>query len=162
MKRLALTGLLAALAAVARAGDVPSAIAHEISQKFVTACEGGKVSEALALYTDDAVVVYPSEGASADGKVELAKVLGDLCEEGLGKSKWLGGSGAWLGPGENTIIATGAWETAGVDADGKPVSVIVRTTEVLVKTPDGWKYKLDHASVGVPLPAPGPEKSSSR
>jgi len=162
MKRIALSVLLAALPTAARAGDVPSAIAHEISQKFVTACEGGKVSDALALYADDAVVVYPSEGARADGKVELAKVLADLCEEGLGKSKWLGGRGAWLGSGENTIVATGTWETAGVDADGKPVSVIVRTTEVLVKTADGWKYKLDHASVGVPLPAPTPESPTTK
>jgi len=156
MKRLALTVLVAAAASVAQAGDVPSAIAHELSQKFVSACEAGKVSEAIALYVDDAVVVYPSEGAHADGRAELTKALGDLCQEGLGKSRWLGGRGAWFGTGENAIVATGAWETSGVDADGKTVSVTVRTTELLVKTPTGWKYTLDHASVGVPLPAPTP------
>ena len=154
MKRFALMILVAAGPFAAHAGDVPSAIAHELSQKFVTACEAGKVSEALALYVDDAVVVYPSENARAAGKAEIAKVLGDLCEAGLGRSRWLGGSGAWFGTGENAIVATGAWETSGEGPDGKPVSVIVRTTELLVKTPDGWKYRLDHASVGVPLPAP--------
>jgi len=154
MKRLALAALLAALASAAHAGDVPSALAHELSQKFVTACENGKVNEALALYVDDAVVVYPSEGARAEGKAAIAKVLADLCQAGLGKSKWLGGSGAWFGTGENAIVATGSWETSGEGPDGKSVSVIVRTTELLVKTPDGWKYRLDHASAGVPLPQP--------
>ncbi len=152
--RLALAALLAVLSSAARAGDVPSAIAHELSQKFITACEAGKVSEALALYLDDAVVVFPSEGARAEGKAELAKALADLCQEGVGKSKWLGGRGAWFGTGENAIVATGAWETSGEDPDGKPVSVVVRTTEFLVKTPAGWKYLLDHASVGVPVPPP--------
>jgi ketosteroid isomerase-like protein len=153
MKRIALAALFALLASAARAGDVPSAIAHELSQKFVTVCEAGKPSEALALYVDDAVVVFPSEGAPANGKAEVAKLLGDLCEAGLGKSKWLGGRGAWFGTGENAIVATGGWETSGVDPDGKPVSVIVRTTEFLVKTPTGWKYRLDHASIGIPVPA---------
>ena len=156
MKRIALAVLFAVLASAARAGDVPSALAHELSQKFVSACEAGKLSEALALYADDAVVVYPNEGARAEGKAAIAKVLADLCEAGLGKSKWLGGSGAWFGTGENAIVATGTWETSGVGPDGKPVSVTVRTTELLVKTPDGWKYQLDHASVGVPLPTPTP------
>ena len=159
MKHVALALFVATLASTAHAGDVPSALAHELSQKFVTACEAGKVSEALALYLDDAVVVYPSVGARADGKAEIAKVLGDLCEAGLGKSKWLGGRGAWFGTGEKAIVATGSWETSGVGPDGKPVSVIVRTTELLVKTPDGWKYQLDHASVGVPPPEPTPPTS---
>ncbi len=154
MKRLALAALLMGPAPAAWAGDVPSALAHELSQKFVTACENGKMDEALALYVDDAVVVYPSEGARAEGKAAIAKVLADLCQEGLGKSRWLGGSGAWFGSGENAIVATGAWETSGVDAQGTTVSVTVRTTELLVKTPDGWKYRLDHASIGVPLPEP--------
>jgi ketosteroid isomerase-like protein len=157
MRGLALGALLATLASVADAGDVPSALAHELSQKFIDACESGKVSEALALYADDAVVVFPSEGARAEGKAEIAKLLSATCGPDTGKSKWLGGRGAWLGAGENTIVATGAWETSGEGPDGKPVSVTVRTTEVLVKTADGWKYKLDHASVGVPLPPPTPE-----
>jgi ketosteroid isomerase-like protein len=154
MTRIALAALFALLASAARAGDVPSAIAHEISQKFVSACEAGKLGEALALYADDAVVVFPSQGAPANGKAEIAKLLGDLCEAGAGsKSKWLGGRGAWFGTGENAIVASGRWETSGVDPDGKPVSVIVRTTELLVKTATGWRYRLDHASVGVPAPA---------
>ncbi len=155
MNRLALTSLLAStlLASYARAGDVPSAIAREISQKFINACEAGKVSEALSMYVDDAVIVFPSEGARAEGKPAIAKALAELCQEGMGKSKWLGGNGAWFGTGENAIVATGAWETSGEGPDGKTVRVTVRTTELLVKTPDGWKYRIDHASVGVPLPA---------
>jgi ketosteroid isomerase-like protein len=156
VKRLVLGALFAAVSVTAQAGDVPSAIAHELSQKFVTACEAGKVSEALALYLDDAVVVYPNEGARAEGKTAIAKVLADLCEAGLGKSKWMGGSGAWFGTGENAIVASGTWQTSGEGPDGKTVSVTIRTTELLVKTPDGWKYRIDHASVGVPLPAPTP------
>ena len=140
----------------AAAGDVPSALAHELSQKFVTACEAGKVSEALALYVDDAVVVFPSEGARANGKAEVAKLLGETCGADTARSKWLGGSGAWFGEGQSAILATGAWETSGEGPDGKTVRVTVRTTELLVKTPDGWKYRLDHASVGVPAPEPPP------
>lgn len=156
MRRLALAAIVAASlsAASARAGDVPSALAHELSQKFITACEAGKVSEALALYLEDAVVVFPSEGARAEGRTAIGKLLSETCGPDTGKSKWLGGSGAWFGTGESAIVATGAWETSGVDAEGKTVTVTVRTTELLVKTPDGWKYKLDHASVGVPLPEP--------
>ncbi|MEX2205003.1 MAG: nuclear transport factor 2 family protein [Myxococcota bacterium] len=155
MKRLAALAIVAATlsAAPAHAGDVPSALAHELSQKLVSACEAGKLDEALALYVDDAVVVFPSEGAAARGKADVAKLLAQNCGEDTGKSKWIGGTGAWFGTGENAILATGAWETSGVDADGKTVRVTVRTTELLVKTPDGWKYRLDHASVGVPLPA---------
>jgi ketosteroid isomerase-like protein len=156
MKRALLVLAMAFGSFTAEADDLPSAIAHELSQKFVTACEAGKVDEALALYLDDAVVVFPSEGAAARGKADVAKLLAQNCGPDTGKSKWLGGTGAWLGEGQLVIVANGAWETSGQDAQGKTVSVTIRTTEVLVKTPDGWKYRLDHASVGVPPPEPTP------
>jgi ketosteroid isomerase-like protein len=157
-RRALLSGLIGCslAASAARADDLPSALAHELSQKFVTACEAGKVRDALALYLADAVAVFPSEGARANGRAEIAKLLSETCGTDTGRSKWLGGSGAWFGAGENAIVATGAWETSGVDAQGKTVTVTVRTTELLVKTPDGWKYRLDHASVGVPPPEPTP------
>jgi hypothetical protein len=100
VRRLALLAIVAASlsAAAARAGDVPSVIANELSQKFVTACEAGKVSEALALYLDDAVVVFPSEGGRANGKAELAKLLSETCGVDTGKSKWLGGAAPGSAP----------------------------------------------------------------
>jgi ketosteroid isomerase-like protein len=57
----------------------------------------------------------------------------------------------------DAIAATGRWRQRATGPDGKPVEVVVRTTEVLVRGAEGWRYVSDHASVGLPAAAPEAE-----
>ena len=43
-------------------------------------------------------------------------------------------------------------EGALADANGKRMTSHVRTTEVIVKSGAGWRYVVDHASIGLPPP----------
>jgi ketosteroid isomerase-like protein len=73
VRRAALALCLLALAAGARAADDPDKIAEAVGEKFGAACGAGKVDEVLALYRDDARVVYPGAGQTASTPAELRK-----------------------------------------------------------------------------------------
>jgi ketosteroid isomerase-like protein len=152
MRALALT-LLCVVASSARAADDPAAIAKIVGDKFAAACAAGNVAAVLALYRDDARVVYPGAGQSAAGKAELRGMVEATCRKGGGPELKLNGYRAVFVDAKHTTIASlGDWSMAGTGPDGKPTVTPVRATEVLVKDKAGWRYAVDHASVGIPLP----------
>ena len=55
--------------------------------------------------------------------------------------------------GDDYLVNVGRWENSFTTANGRHVTMDVRTTEVLARTGDKWLYLVDHASVGVPRPA---------
>ena len=158
----AVTAMLPGTGALAQAKDVKVALIAPLSGPWARQGELMKKGGDLAIKHINAAGGIKSLGGA---KMQLVAIdAGDSAEKAKNAAQrmvsqepdLIGGTGAWFGEGQNAIVATGAWETSGQDAQGKTVRVTIRTTEVLVKTPDGWKYRLDHASVGVPPPEPTP------
>ena len=139
-------------------GGDPGAIARQISTAFEAACAAGDVKAIVALYADDGTAVWPAQGAVATSRAGIEKLATGLCT-GAGKAKlaFKDVQARWLA---RHIVATlGQWELTTTGTAGNPVTLQVRTTEVLVRTPEGWRYALDHASVGLP-PAADPASAS--
>jgi len=141
--------LTIAFAAPAWADATADAKAH--SEAFAKACEAGDVNGVMALYTDDATVVWPGAGEEAKGKAKIEKLVTDFCNP-KSKPKLVLKSIEGI-PLDDTHIATvGHWEGTLTDANGKRTTSQVRTTEVIVKSGAGWRYVVDHASIGMPPP----------
>jgi uncharacterized protein (TIGR02246 family) len=138
-----------ALAAPAFADATADARAHD--EAFAKACEAGDVKGVVALYTDDAVVIWPGAGEEAKGKAQIEKLAADLCDPKT-KPKAVITSDQGVALGDSHIAITGHWELSQIGPDGKRVTSQIRATEIIVKTPAGWRYVSDHASIGVTPP----------
>ncbi len=128
------------------------AIARAHSEAFGRACASGKVDAVLALYEDDAIVVWPGQGEEAKGKPAIAKLAANLCNGKDPAPTLKAIEGRQLGRG--WVVTHGTWEQPSKGPDGKPTTLVIRTTEVLHETQGKWRYVVDHASIGLP-PPPG-------
>jgi uncharacterized protein (TIGR02246 family) len=141
--------LLVALAAPAWADATADAKAQ--SEAFTKACEAGDVKGVMALYTDDATIVWPGAGEEAKGKAKIEKRATDFCNP-KSNPKLVLKSIEGIPLGDSHIVTVGHWEISMTDANGKRTTSQVRTTEVIVKSGAGWRYIVDHASIGVHPP----------
>jgi len=148
--------LLCVVASAARAGDDPSGIAKTVGLKFAAACNAHDVDAVMALYRDDARVVYPGEGETAADKTQLRALVGATCVPNGPDFKLVGYKSVWVDAAHTTIASLGDWNISGSEPDGRAMVTHVRATEVIVKTPAGWRYVVDHASLGVPHPPAEP------
>jgi ketosteroid isomerase-like protein len=154
MRRALLAGLLCVCASAASAaGDDPTAIAKSVGEKFAKACGSADVKTVLSLYRDDARVVYPGAGETATDRETLTKMVTATCTADGPKFELVGYKAVWADAAHTVVAAYGDWQVVMKGADGKTSTAPVRATEVLAKTKGGWKYVVDHASIGVP-PAP--------
>jgi ketosteroid isomerase-like protein len=64
--------------------------------------------------------------------------------------------------GDSRIAIIGHWEVTQTGPDGKPTTSHIRATEVIVKTGSGWRYVVDHASIGLPPPKAAKEHEPKR
>ena len=143
--------LVTALAAPAFADATAVAKAHD--EAFAKACGAGDMKAVLALYTDDAFVIWPGVGEEARGKAAIEKLATNLCDPKLDTKPVLKSVvGVQLDPSHIAIV--GKWELTQNGPDGKPTTSEIRTSEVIVKTAGGWRYSIDHASIGMPPAAP--------
>ena len=129
--------------------DVPVDVrAHE--EAFATACQAGDIEAVLALYADDASVIWPGQGEEAKDKAVLQKLVTRLCK--LTKSlKITIKSLEARSLGADHIGVIGHWEMTSTRPDGKPAVTEMRASEVLKRRPTGkLEYVIDHASVGLP------------
>jgi len=149
MRNWTATMLMFALAAPAFADPAATARAHD--EAFGKACNAGDVKGVVALYTDDAVVIWPGAGEEAKGKAQIEKLAAGLCDPKTQLKAVLKSSEA-VAYGDSHIGITGHWELTQNGPDGKPTTSQIRATEVIVKTPAGWRYVSDHASIGLPSP----------
>src|SRR5438046_10529977 len=62
----------------------PAADARGVEEAFARACSAGDLKGVMALYADDAIAVWPGQGAEAKGKADIEKMAATLCKEGSG------------------------------------------------------------------------------
>ena len=143
--------LVAALATTAFGDATTTARAH--SEAFGKACNAGDIKAVMALYTDDAFVVWPGAGEEARGKAAIEKLATGLCDPKLEtKAVLTSVVGVLLAP--THIASMGHWDFTQNGPDGKPATSQIRTTEIIQKGASGWRYLVDHASIGMAAPPP--------
>ena len=145
-------GLVLALVAPALAD--PSADAKAVGDAFGKAMAAGDVPAVLALYRDDASVIWPGRGEEAQGKAALEKMVRAALASAPKDLKLVPKSNHAIALGSDYIVNVGRWEQTFTTPRGRHVTQEVRTTEVLQKTDGEWRYLVDHASVGLPVATP--------
>ncbi len=128
--------------------DAPVEVkAHE--DAFARACEAGDVEAVVALYADDASVIWPGQGEEAKDKAGITKLATRLCTETKSLKLTLKSLEA-RSLGADHIGTTGHWELKSTGPDGKTIVTEMRATEVLKRSGGKLLYLIDHASIGVP------------
>jgi len=151
MRILSAIVLVMTLAPQAFADATAEAKKHD--QAFGKACSAGNLKAVMALYADDAYVIWPGAGEEAHGKAAIEKLAAGLCDPKLATEAVLKSVvGVQLDPTHVAIM--GHWDFTRNGPDGKPTTSDIRTSEVIVKTKGGWHYVVDHASIGLPPPPP--------
>src|SRR2546427_1559657 len=158
MTRHVLVALVCALPALPPADLSAEVKTHE--ETFARACAAGDIPAVLALYADDARLVWPDAGEEGRGRADIERLATAFCQHTHDLQLTLASLDAV--PIDDTHVATVAhWEMSATAPDGKKLSAKVRSTEVLVKTGGAWRYLVDHASLGRP-PAPTATRRTRR
>jgi uncharacterized protein (TIGR02246 family) len=146
-----LRDLLVTAVLVARTAHAdPTGDARTHADAFAKACQASDVPAVMALYADDAIVVWPGQGQEAKGKAEIERLVRGLCTR---SELELVLESLEAMPLDDTHLATvGRWQDSFTGPRGARVTRRVRTTEVLVKRDGQWRYLIDHASIGVGPP----------
>jgi uncharacterized protein (TIGR02246 family) len=103
----------------------------------------------MALYEDDAVVIWPGQDEFANGKPAFEKIVKGYCSGSSKPSIKVISSDA-RAVGHDYIIHFGQLDSTVMGPNGKPATVRLRTTELLHKSHGKWRYEIDHASAGLP------------
>jgi uncharacterized protein (TIGR02246 family) len=153
-KRLAIAFAMMAMIPIsaAAAHADPASDAKPVFDAFTKSFAACDVPAMLALYEDNAVVVWPRQGDMAIGKAAIEKLFKANCSA-PSKQSVTAVSGETRPAGKNYIIHFGQIDSTMTGPDGKPVMMRIRDTELLHKSGGKWRYVVDHASVGIP-PAP--------
>jgi len=137
----------------------PTADAKAVGDAFAKAMAAGDVPAVVALYRDDASLVWPGRGDEAKGKEAIERVVRATLASSPKDTQFVQKSNEAHALGDDYIVNLGRWENRFTAANGRHVTMQVRTTEVLARTGGKWLYLVDHASVGLPPPA---ERSRER
>jgi len=136
-----LAAFLPLLVATAAFAD-PKADARAISDAFAKAVAAGDADAVIALYADDAHVIWLGRGQEATGKVAIAELVRRELPE-LRKTELTPVSLDAQQLADGVIAVVGRWKQGATE---------IRTSEVLVRRDGAWKYLVDHASVGAAPP----------
>jgi uncharacterized protein (TIGR02246 family) len=131
----------------------PAGVAKSHSDAFAAAFNACDVPAMLALYEDNAIVIWPGQGEVASGKTEIERMMKQQCAGGPKPALKLVSSDA-RAIGKDYIVNVGMWDDTIPGPGGKPMTARVRTTEVLHRSDGKWRYVVDHASIGLPPPPP--------
>jgi uncharacterized protein (TIGR02246 family) len=153
MKTIPILSALLALAALPALAD-PTAEAKAHSEAFARAMNTRDAKAMLALYADDARVIWPGEGEEASGRQAIEKLIASTLATLPKDARIALKSQQAIPLGANYIATVGRWEQSATGPDGKKEISEVRTTEVLEKRGGKTLYLVDHASAGVPPPPP--------
>ncbi len=153
-RRIAISVVMLALSAMFAVPAHADAVAEAkaLNDAFSKAFEACDVPAVMALYENDAVLIWPGQGEFAIGKPAIEKVIKGYCTSPVKPSIKVISSDA-RPVGLDHIIHYGQLDTTAAGPDGKPVTVRVRTSELLHKSHGKWRYEVDHASAGLPSAA---------
>jgi uncharacterized protein (TIGR02246 family) len=144
------------------AGADPTADAKALGDKFAAAVAAGDVGAVLALYTDDAWVIYPGLGEEAHGKAAIEAMLKRLIDT-MRSTPLVQKSADAIAIDATHIMNVGQWEMTVGQPGHTHQTLTLRTTELLVNDNGTWRYRVDHASVGTPPPpSEKPQRRSHR
>jgi ketosteroid isomerase-like protein len=129
----------------------PVADANSLNDAFNKAFESCDIPAITALYDKNAVVIWPGEGEFAIGKVEFEKFLKRNCIATSKPTIKVISSDA-RSISKDYIVHFGQIDFTIAGPDGKPTTLLVRTSELLHRSGGKWRYAIDHASVGLPPP----------
>jgi uncharacterized protein (TIGR02246 family) len=146
---LAALALCSMLSAAAHAD--PVADSKTVSDAFTKAIAACDVPSVLALYEDNAVIIWPGQGEVATGKAGIEKIVKATCS-GPNKPSLTEISSDARAVGKDYIIHIGQLDDTMPGPGGKPMTVRIRTSELLHKSGGKWRYVVDHASAGLPPP----------
>ncbi|MFZ5615756.1 MAG: YybH family protein [Pseudomonadota bacterium] len=135
-----------------------------LADAFVAAVVAEDADALANLYTEDADSYDPS-GSVQKGRAEIAATWRQFFDGYDGFTASLDRKGHHA-PDKKSHAAWGLWTMAATPVSGgEPVAWHGRYLDVSVKTKDGWKYIVDHASMLAPAPpaedAAATEKSKS-
>ena len=152
MTRALVLAIVSLTAVPAFAGPADVAMAH--SQAFERAANARDVKAVLALYAPDAHVVWPGQGEEANGTAAIEKLVAEFVKDLPKDAKMALKSQTAIPLGGGQIATVGHWEETFTDADGKPQTAEIRTTEIIKAVGKRTLYVVDHASIGLPPPPP--------
>jgi uncharacterized protein (TIGR02246 family) len=144
----------------ALADEKADAAARGLDEAFLKAAEAGDLAGVMALYADDAEIIWPGTGEEAMGKKAIEPQARDFIA-GLKSGTKLSlksVNARYLAP--DLITNSARWEEATTAPDGAKTTRLLRTTEVSRKQGDKWLFVVDHASIGwpaSPTPAGAPK-----
>src|SRR5437016_4992612 len=124
MKRWMVLALMMMMLAGPALAD-PAADARGVEEAFARACSAGDLKGVMALYADDAIAVWPGQGAEAKGKADIEKMAAALCKEGSGAQFTLESLEA-LPLGDAHIVTVAHWAST-LAGPGRPRSRQPRT-----------------------------------
>jgi uncharacterized protein (TIGR02246 family) len=126
----------------------PTADAKAVGDAFGKAMAAGDVDAVLALYRDDATIIWPGRGEEAKGKADIERVARASLASAPKDLRLVPQSNEARALGNDYIVNVGRWEMSFTTPRGQHVTQTVRTSEVLQRTDGRWLYLVDHASVG--------------
>lgn len=129
----------------------PLADAKTVTDAFSKAFAACDVPAVVSLYEDNAVIIWPGEGEFATGKPAIERVVKANCS-GPSKPSLTEISSDARPVGKDYIIHIGQLDDTMTGPDGKPMTLRIRTSELLHKSGGKWRYVVDHASAGLPPP----------
>jgi len=145
-----LVAIISLVATPAFADATADAKAH--SEAFARAVNTGDAKVTLALYSDNARVIWPGQGDEANGKAEIEKLIVNTMKAFPGAKMTLKMQEA-IPLGNGYIATIGKWEMLFKGQDRKVQTMEIRTSEVIKKQGRRTVYVIDHTSVGLPPPA---------
>jgi uncharacterized protein (TIGR02246 family) len=129
----------------------PAADAKAHSDAFASAMKARDVAAVVALYADDAHVIWPGQGEEAKGKAAIKKLVENALKAAPDSPPVLV-SQEVVSLGNGNIATIGQWEQVMKGPDGKSETLRVRTSEIIKKVGNKTLYVVDHASIGFPPP----------
>jgi uncharacterized protein (TIGR02246 family) len=134
------------------AAESASAIARAHSDKFARAFNAHDAKGMVALYADDARVVWPGAGEEGKGKSDVTRRIDAMVANSPDATLRLVSQDA-VPLGSDYIATVSHWEMTVKGPDGKAMALPIRATEVLRVRGGDALYVIDHASIGM-APAP--------
>ena len=136
-----------------------AATARAHSEAFARAMNASDIDAALALYAEDARVIWPGDGEEARGKAAIRRLIETTLRNFPKSSRLALRSQDAVALAEGYIATVSHWEQSYTREDGTKATSLFRATEVIRSTGRESLYVVDHASSGIP--APGPRGSTA-